>query len=241
MRKYVITIFFLTASSGFSQTLNWTDITMEELSDKFIQTNQWYTQNTTYSFDITYDSYENYTTSVPVEEKKGVFVKKDESFFSILMGIVTIQNDQQKITVDSANKYITVNGADKSISQAVNVNEYLNYLKFSERMSKKDMGNTTIYRVDLGRAAQIKAYELTIDNEGYVVRIVYYYVLPTNGSTPAEKSKPRLEISFSNINLKPNVNNIDFSGRNYITSDGQKISAASGYQSYKIIDNRIKK
>ena len=223
----------------------WSTITAEEMAKETKKIEEFYKSSSAYSFYITHSTFKNYTTTVAEDKIKGYYVKDAKNnYHSFIMGTHTIQNAKIKMTIDSLNKMIQVSKPDLSFVKDVKLNEIEEMLALCTSIKKQKGEETKKFKMEFEKKYTYSAYEIWVDNESRLEKLVMYF----NAEFPSDpndeksaKTKPRGEIIFSNYKtgIKP-IYKDHFDESKYITLKGDKYVAAEKYKDYKIYDLRVK-
>jgi predicted transcriptional regulator len=194
--------------------------------------------------DVTYVYFTSYTSKVPLEVQKGKIKKKANSQLSELMGTTTVINDKYMLVVDSGSHRILVNDR-KGIQAPGDVSEIKidQLLKKYEQPTQVSSGKLSGLRFTCKKNvyAEHNIVEIYYSKKNYVIeKLVFYYqqesaVDPDKEDGP--KDKPRLEVTFSNIDLDAGLTDTDFSEKNYIQFNGKQVKAAASYKQYTVLKN----
>lgn len=213
----------------------------QQLKEDIRKVNETYAKTKAVSMKIQYRLFQNYVTAIPFEDKSGSYIRQGQNYVSQLLGITTLQNGSLKLSVSDAEKTIIVSDADKKMASPGN--EMLDSLV--SRCSKiefTDLGDgRKLYRLRFEKTAffEYDMIELQIGSTFFVEKLVLYYreavVLDdTNGSM--KKEKPKLEISYSEINTQPVITADQFSETKYVRRSGKTFLPAAAFANWKILN-----
>ncbi len=106
MRKllYIILLAGFTASSQNQ----WQTCGKAEVIKAYQDICDWLIKTDSYSFGLNYSSFKNHTTREIEESSRGYYKRSENNFKCEAMGVLNFQNNHIKISVDSADKIISV-------------------------------------------------------------------------------------------------------------------------------------
>jgi len=236
---------FITALSVAKPTDNWNIITVDEMSKEIKKIEAFYKNTPAYSVSVTHASYKSYTATSSEDKMNGYFMKDAKNnYHSYVLGIHSVQNNKIKITVDSLNKSILINEPDKAFTKEVKVKEIEQMLKICTSVKKQNGTEISKYRFEFGKGTQYAAYEIWVNMDSRLQKIILYF----NAEFPSDpdndksvKTKPRAEIVFSNYKtgIKP-VYKDHFDETKYIKLSGDKYIPTEKFKNYKVYDLRAK-
>jgi hypothetical protein len=224
----------------------WKTITIDEYEKKCLQVEEFYKKHTKYSVNVLHSSYQGHASNAKLYERsEGYFRRDADQFHSYLLGIHTIQNETVRIIVDSVQKTIHVSNVEKlSTEQAMPVS-WMFSKKSIEKCYEIPFGKSRVYKLSFPKGGSYTSFEIKISEKMNIEEIVFYYSssYPSDPGNPkSPKVSPKLVISFSGFSQTTPITKNDFSTQRYITIDkNNKILPTSAYQSYRLMDARIKK
>src|ERR1043166_1914260 len=117
MRNRISIIMVLIAWQSVAFAGAWEASSKAEVSSVYEKALNWYSSNSNCQVNVRYSSFKDHTTSKAYDESFGYFKKNKDQIRSSALGIVTIQNAQCNIIVDSASQLIVIkNKSDMSRS-----------------------------------------------------------------------------------------------------------------------------
>lgn len=220
----------------------WENASKEEFLAASEKASIWFTKNTNFKVDIVYSSFKDHTSSNAHDVYLGFYKRQNNSFSSSAMGVLTIQNDKMRISVDSVNKLILLQNKTEVNQAPADMKSSSELLDRVKSIKKQKLENGDIsYRLDFKPNELYSAYEFTINNKGMLVSMKYLYSkeLKSEEEDKVIKGKPRLEVSFSNYqtDLKFNYEK-EFSEQIYLKEDGKNIVLNDSYKKYEFKDYR---
>ncbi|MGQ0829850.1 MAG: hypothetical protein ACT4ON_15795 [Bacteroidota bacterium] len=237
---YILSFLLIGGISKAQQPLN---ISKTDMAKVFEQMNNWFKNTPAYSLTVTHASYENHTTTVPVEKSVGYFKKDKESYHSFLLGIRTIQNIQYKIVVDTSDKILMVANPDQLIWNSYTLDDYTLILKNCIAIKMSTNGTDKRYSIHFSEGYPLSSYEFLISPDGLPKEIIWYYneeVSKDEDNENSQKVKPRVCITFSGYRKKPVLNyKEEFDSSPYFTKANGKLVVSSKYKNFKFSDQRL--
>lgn len=205
-------------------------------------------QTKSYAFNLKYTSYKSHTSREIEETSKGYYKRNENNFKCEAMGVLNFQNNKFKITVDSADKIISVSDPSSLNFSITEYSEMEKMLGNVKALRKKSIGKSTTYRIDFKNNEIMEAYEFRVSESGLLEQSVYYYSEQTENEYPDEggqptigfKVKPRLEIEFTEYKYPVAFKESEFSELAFVVPERNKITATNKYRTYHLIDYRYK-
>jgi hypothetical protein len=247
------TSFFITAmlilNLGISQTtvpVTWQVANANEVAMAYQKAYSWFTGTSNYAFKLKYISYKNHTSNEVREISEGYCKRFNNKHRTEALGTLMIQNEHYKAMIDTVDKLIVISNTEKSAPVMADVKEMMALLKNTKALKKKMGTNNVSYRIEFNKNSAYEMYEFTVNNKGYLEKLVYYYSEQTEEHYPDEESvkpvkirtKPRLEIAFSAYEVPAKITEADFSEKNIVMADPKKIVLLNNYKSYQVKDYR---
>lgn len=215
----------------------------QTVSEVFEKTNKAYSDAENISMNIQYDLYSNYTSNAPYESSSGTYIKQGNSYYSNLLGITTIQNKKYKLSISNDEKIIIVGDPVKT-GKAPSVVETDTLLKqcSSTEVRKTTEGSTVcVLHFEQVPFSEFDRIEIETSKNGFVTKMVLYYreAISLDETNPQlKKEKPRLVITYSNINTNPTIKPDQFSEKPYISDNGKQITGTPAYSTYRILNHK---
>jgi len=215
----------------------------QTVAEVFKLVNSKYAQTENVSMDIKYELFANYSAALPYESSSGSYVKQGSNFCSSLLGITTMQNKKYAVSVSETDKMIVVSNPDKS-EKAPSIIEIDSLLKrcTSTEMRKTNDGITVcVLHFENAPFCEFDRIEIEVGTNSFVTSITLFYreAVNLNETDPQlKKEKPKLVITYSNINTNPVIKADQFSEKTYIIDNGEKITGAPAYSTYRILNHK---
>lgn len=228
---------------GYGQQMGWHEITRDQLSLVFDQTRDWQLNHSNYAMTITHSSFENYTTTVPHEISTGFFRKKENKYHSYLLGIHTIQTSHFKIVVDTTNKTLIVANRDARAFDLYLTDGLSALFAVTSSISEIAIGTDRKYKLEFLNDFPLEHFEMTVAQSGFLNEMVWYYRNPVSKNIDdesAEKTKPRLSVSFSSVRTYTEKSSeSEFDESNYFLMEGYKLIPTGKYRDFTLSDQRL--
>ncbi len=220
-----------------------------EVAEAYGKSFDWLTSNHSYAFRLKYTSYKNHMTNEVNETSEGYCKRVDNMHRTMALGTLIIQNEFSKTVIDTVEKMIVITNPDNSVPVIANNVDILSLLKNTKALKKKKGVDNTTYRIEFNKNTLFEIYDFTVNDKGFLEKLVYYYSEQTqelfestsSGQPVRIKTKPRLEISFSNYEVPAKIQDGDFREKNILLTDSKKITLLNKYKKYQVKDYRIKK
>lgn len=196
--------------------------------------------------DVGYTLFPSYTSTVPFEKSKGVFMKQGSSTYSNLLGIISLSNSKVTVTLDSNEQTIVVTDPPSRNVKDPSLVDLDTLLNTCTSIEYKELGELKYYklRFDQVPAFEYNAIEVYIDSKtNFLSRLTLFFRMEMDmddGDDKYTKEKPRLEIVYTNVNTRPVFAQDQFSETKYISIQGKAIKAAAAYSQFRLINNKIR-
>lgn len=247
MRKILFIILLQGTLSIFAQTNpTWQNTTKEEVVAAYKKICDWFVSTTSYSFSLKYASYKDHFSSEIIESSTGFYKRSGKKYISNAVGIKTIQNDKNRIVVDSADKLIAITEPGTLSPTMQNPDELLKLLEKVKSLKKKNINLITTYKVQFLKNELYDAYEFSVNEKGLLTKLIYYYAEQTEreyGDGENEKPfdtkvKPRLEIDFLEYTSPLKIQDDEFNDRAILIAANNKVTTLDKYKNYQVKDYR---
>lgn len=217
----------------------------EKASADFVRINQAYADNKKLKMDVAYALYANYTSAIPHENAKGVFMKQNNSTYSELLGTTSLSNNKVSLAIDKNEQTIIVTDppAKTVIPGAVDFDALL---KICSSIDYKELdGNIKYYKLRFDNApfSLYNSIDIYFNGETFLLTKLLLYFreeIDLNADDKIQvKEKPRLEISYTSIDTSPVFDPGQFSEARYISIAGKKITCTQAYSAYHLINHKL--
>ena len=185
--------------------------------------------------------YPNYYSPVPTEVLKG-FYKKDHALsLTNLLEVETMQNEKYRISADRENKLLVVSKPENKISgiSPVDLDSILQFCSSIDyKISYKGYKVYTLNLVD--GYIDFRALEIFINPRTYMLESLSVYfrtAINIDQNDPNSRREiPKVEISYSNLNINPRFPAGLFSERKYVKERNGALIASGNYADYEVIN-----
>lgn len=240
-RSFVVALLLL-AFIGKAQVQKPENVDKATMAKVFEKMNNWFKNTPAYSMKVTHASYENYTTTVPADRAVGYFKKDKNNYHSFLIGIHTIQNNDYKIVIDTAQKIMLVASPDQLVWNSYTTDNYIYLLQECSAIKVTTIGTDKKYRLEY-KEGPLACYEIVVDADGLLKEVVSFYakaIKKDENDKNSPKVKPRIVITFSGYEKKPVFNyKKDFDESCYFIKKGSKVIPVERYKKFKFSDQRL--
>jgi hypothetical protein len=196
--------------------------------------------------DVSYTLFPSYTSTVPFENDKGVYMKQDNNTYSNLLGIVSLSNSRVTVTLDSNEQTIVVADPPERKKRDPNVPELDSLLAVCSAIEYTESEGVKVYKLKFDKLAffEYNSIDVYIDSKtNFLSRMNLYFRVEMDlneDDRSSVKDRPRLEIVYSNIDTNPVFASGQFSESGMISIAGKKITARPAYSNYRLINNKIR-
>ncbi len=219
---------------------NWISLTPKEANTKFMQLDKKLNSLQSYSIKVTQRTFQNYTTQKSAFQYVGFVHKNDKNFRTLLMGIYTIQNNKYKLNIDTTNKIILISDPTQEQPEMTMFsaqNEKM--LEACKTIKSKNENKKEYISLTYSEKTKFKTTDLIFTEDGLPVSIKLFLNYAVAQKKDAKTEKPRIEMEYTEHNLKTKFSEAEFSEKKYIQVLNSKIVPTAAYQTYIIKDLRI--
>ena len=188
--------------------------------------------NTEKSFECTMTEkfYSFYTDKQPKEVATGYIKRNGIQYRSNTLGVLTIQNKEAKLIVDTVSHTIVY--TNPTPIQAYNSENLNSMLALCSKVQV--LHNDSIDRITLEFSTNeipLEMFEITIQNS-QIKKLVLYHTATTDEND--QVIKPKTEILFNDIVLGKSISSREFEVGSYILVKNGKINLTESYQNYTL-------
>ena len=227
-----------------SATYTWKETTQQDYDAVTKKSGDFYDKKKHYSVKVTHTSYRGHDAVVAYEMQEGYYRYDNGSYHSLLMGIHTIQNKTYRVVIDTMAKSIQVGDPIAKRADEISEINYSNSMKDVKRFLSCAVGTGVRYRLEYNEKPTYESYETQFNQDGMMTEMTVFYrkEYPLNPSDPnSAKAKPKLQITWTELNEKAVFAADEFSTEKYFTVVNNKLTPAAKYKAYRIADVRVKK
>ncbi len=238
----------LVAGTLFAQTNEkWMPVSKEETRKMFQNMSNAYFSTPSFSMQVNQTSYVGHSSEVPHDKSTGKFLKNNNTYTSLLLGIRTIQNEKLKVVIDSADKLIAVSNSDrafKSVPLTEDLDQSLFFVLDIKKMTANDL---VYYSLRFKENFTYTKIDFILTPDFFMKEMVMYFDedLPVNADDAehSPKSKLKYKVSYSGIKKNIALNTAQFSENRYLTYNSKQKTYAlkEEYKNYTLQDLRITK
>jgi hypothetical protein len=242
---YIVIVSNLFIGNNNAQNKQWQASSKTEVLKDYARMADWIRSTKTCYLQVKYKSFENHNDVIPYEQSVGYYYKDNAKYHSYTLGVHSIQNEIYKWTVDSLNKLMVVSEAREQNVKAFDTELFEDVLQTCKKYLKNGTSGLTTYRFEFSEDYGLKAYEISLLNNGQINEVILYYNGIADDSEGIENPVmkfPKLQIQFANYsNTLPRLVQDVFSNAKYFTLSNQKLQIQTAYKNYKLADQRILK
>jgi len=211
------------------------------------EVNQAYLKTASLRMNVNYVLFPSYTSTVPFESEKGVFMKQGRNTYSDLLGIVSLTNAGISLTIDSNEQTIVATDPpDNSMMNPslVNIDSALRVCNSVTADPSGDQLMLYKLRFDNLSFSDYNAIDVYVNKQTHFIdRLILYFRTEVDldeTDNSKLKDRPRLEISYTSISTSPVFKSGQFSETPYIRISAKKMTCTPAYATYRLINNKLK-
>ncbi len=238
LKTFFISLLALTLCS-FTDT--WKNITKEEAAVALKKVSEFYIQNQQFSVQLSHTSYADYNAVSAYEKMSGFFKKDHDSYYSLMMGIKTVQNNVIKLSMDTNSKVILVDHAEKNSSLNFGIKETEDAFAQCTSFKMRALGDEAEYKFEYPSSFKVAASVIRMDADGKISKIILYFAKQqhTNENDQTTIIQPRAEIDYWGFK-KGKVDASEFDVNKYVRLVKGKYMPSEKYKDFTVRDLRIK-
>jgi hypothetical protein len=214
----------------------------QDAKNDITKINKAYTDLLSFSENITYTLYSDFTSLIPNSTEKGVLVKSGNNQYMKISSTEIITAENYQLVIESDNKIIMY-GNKPAASKETNAVDLDKTLKLCNTVTLLEInGKDKGYKFEFAKGTfdEYAAVSVWFDTTNYLLsKITLYY-----NSTPEEyeglTTKPRMDITYSDISVTVSLPSSTFAVETYLSEVNGTVMLNDKYQNYRFIDNRIK-
>lgn len=230
----------LAAEKGDAQT--WQSSTPQELLERIEANGKLYEAVTSYRLLVDMASYRSTDDVVAFDEAQSTVVKSGKRYRVDALGMVTVQDEQYRVTVDSAERMIMV-GRAGDIMDVVGADHARIIIENAASVTKRSQRDGVTFRVVFRKGAYYTQLENTYDTEGWLKKIECYWGVEVKENPDDPKSpgyKPRVVMRFGRPErLKEEVTTRHLDIGQFVAFQGGKPYPVGSWSGYEVFDTRV--
>lgn len=201
--------------------------------------NKTYLEAKSFSMDIIVETYENASDIKPVASYAGQVAKKEESYFTSMIGKITILNRHCILVVDNRQKIIVYKQNNNKNSQPSNFFTITN-LDSALFLMTKDVDVKYLVNSTTEKCIQVtdkamggSKMEIWITPLKNTLNKIIYYTENTEGNTKVMK---KVVVKYNNMKVNNSIPDEVFSEKKYIKKNISGISLTSDFSKYELVN-----
>lgn len=239
-KYYIIMVVMVFTGSLFSQVAK----------EDFANINKAYTEHPRLSLKMKYEIFKNRTTAVTTSTETGILKQKDDARYTRIGKIESVENEQYKMIVDHEDKNISLLGKLPAPEQAVKSGDATGVspvdlekiLQICKKVEFKKLNETQNSYTLILPGEEYEEIRLIYNSKTFFIeKLVMCYAEKQNLDDNDEglKEAPRMEISYSEYNTKPDFGKTAFTYEAFLEKRNGKLVARPAYKTYEIHDQSI--
>lgn len=173
LRFLIISLWFQWTGLAMAQT-QWQEMSWDEYSAFYKNVGEKYDMEA-YHIDLRYSTYKGHKSTTPFESSLGYMGRKGGQSYSYVMGILTLQDDEIKVTVDSINMVVAINHAPEELSNQFSSEQFENSKQYIKSIGKRSDGDLIVLNLKYIDNAPIERMEFGFNKRSYLQYISTYY------------------------------------------------------------------
>lgn len=240
MRRIVLSILLCAVFySGISQnwaTMSWDDYTslMESVSKKY--------EAEEYTLELVYKTYKGRQLQTPFEISSS-YVQRSKTYdYSYLKGIVTIQNESLKITIDSNNQMIALNSGVPRVSQKDMLDQYSSSKELIKDIKQKEEKGSKVLEINYKQGSPIEKVQLSISRNQEIKDIIVFYTNKVDYEDDDGNEKSDyvvLQIEYQSFVPNKHLHK-ELSLNEVIVNKNNSPGLSDGFKDFELVDLRLK-
>ncbi|MFM9986067.1 MAG: hypothetical protein ACKVOK_12585 [Flavobacteriales bacterium] len=197
-----------------------------------------------FSFKLSYTSYLGHSSQKPFDTMTGFAFKDGKRHYYNMPGQLTLQNEDMRILLDSAEKVIIAMDRDDKFENTANDFLYETLFSADNTLEYASLpGGAGIIRIKFLNHLEYEMQETRIGQDGLVDSITLFYkneIEEEVDGKPTGKVKPKMVCQFSEMITGVSLPE-KFNLEKVIVKEKKTIKAVGKYADYELVDYRIDK
>lgn len=234
MRIWLVFIIILFFETVKSQDVK---ITKEEAELRLSKTNAFYESGQSYSIKTKIKAYESCDSQVVIESSEGEMQRFGSCFWSVVMGVRTIQNENMTVVIDTLQKIVVLGNPDPVSETQDQIKQWLAVAK--EIYVNSEHGSNH-YTILFSKDFIYNRVEFTTNTEGYVSSSkVCYDTDDYDENGLLRHLSPRIEtvFTYSKLNF---IDRAMCDVSKYVSTDAGILKLTEAYSDFELMDTRVK-
>lgn len=231
MNKLLYIFFILICLSGVNQA--------QDAKSDFTKINLRYNESKNLNMKVCYELFQDYTSIVPFQKMDGLVKRKGDNMIYKLGPLEVMHNKRFEVIANDEFKQIAMLEHKTKLfewDEKLFLTRFDQTLQVYEKVNFSSKKNAGVYDIKT-KGGQFTRIIIEFDKKTYAInKMVLYYrdaqILNEYGT--GKKDTPRIEITYSDINLNANLPDGDFSESKYVAYSGGKYTCTSPYKGYKL-------
>lgn len=223
-------------------------VTAQKAPEDFKKINLTYQENSTFSMEVDYKVYKNWVTETVLQSEKGMVKNANNKSYFKIGKVENIKTPTYQLIADHEDKNIAIMSIYGDSPEAINVegDAFLFNLKKLFKMCekvifKKVNSEQNSYEIIFPKGfSEYEKVKIYYNQATYFIeKMVLYYGLKQNLEDPDDEEnleKPRIEMTYSNINTNPSFTKNTFSYSKYVIKKGDSVILRENYKGYTLTD-----
>jgi hypothetical protein len=234
---FSIIFFFLGAMTLQAQQAG--QLTKKEASALVKKINEKILNAKHYSCEMNYQVFNTHKDSQPLETISGFYKRSGSNEHSMLLGIETIQNEHERVVVDTSGQSIVL--TQPTVKPQLIEENLQSALASCNKISLTNAGGQSIIRFipDDRSMTNIKSMEIVYDNDRFFITSISICYVNTPIPGYDKVSNPKIVIAYSNINTS-HIPNSEFKTDSYLSKKNNTYKVMETYKDYTFFNQLSK-
>jgi outer membrane lipoprotein-sorting protein len=214
----------------------------QQIGEDLKRINQSYAALKSFSAKVSYTLFSNSTSTIPVEKLMGEIKRKGNRIYSKIGNSELISSETFNLQVDHNERSIIILNArtegKKDLKDLMDM-DFAPMLKFCKNTSyRKLSGKSAMYTMFfVDEFPEYEKVEFVFNTSTlFIEKLVLYYKNQEVSETPGEKSSPRLELVYSNMEKNVPIDDELFSMDKFLSKEGNRYVLKSSYKNYHLLN-----
>lgn len=208
--------------------------------DDLIRLNKEYAKRSSLKMDIVYQGFASYHSKEPEDTQYGIVKKQGENIYNQIGQLESLHNEECNLIVDENAKMISIM---KILSKA-DVPDLESVLDLIEKYMGKSKNIIQVkidqthkeYSIKIPGYSEYSEIRLVYDFKLWLVKkIILYYNQEESVVEGGKKEKPRLVITYKNIDTNPIFSKTEFKIERFVKRENDQYIGIGKYKGYKVI------
>lgn len=196
-----------------------------------------------YSYTMSYNVFMGHQSKLVHETYEGNMIKYGDNYFQNLQGTEWVYTPDFTVRIQSKSKQLMISNPMKSMQRVIDL-DAISFNSDEMKVIENEGSYEMVITYKSNGISQFEKVTFSVDKETFFMKeLNTFYAgerayLNEDGSTVS--GRPKVTITFSDIELNPRIDKSIFDIKNYLVVVAKKAKPTEKYKDYKVHDTRAK-